>query len=216
MNAGGIMPCATAHCDAQYSVASPPLYQSQPLCGVSNASQATTASCTSTSAASSGAGGALLNQAAARAALLRTRMLTRDVPIPGDRLLEPLTQRRASTEAEELLRACRVELSPRLAVRHRRVPHQLAVESRQLRDQLRQLADRRLDARAQVDRLDAVVPLGRQGQTLGCVVDVEELARRRPVAPQDHLAARVRHLADQRRDHVRRLEVEVVARAVEV
>src|SRR4029079_19053209 len=117
------MPCATAHCDDQYSVASPPLYQSQPFRGVSNASHATTASCTSTSAASSGTGGALLNQAAARTAALRTRMLTRDVSIPGDRLLEPLAQRRARTEAEELLRACRVELSPALCGRQRRGPH---------------------------------------------------------------------------------------------
>src|SRR3954447_9290343 len=208
MNAGGIMPWATAHCDAQYSVASPPLYQSQPLCGVSNASHATTASCTSTSAPSSGTAGALLNQSAARTAALRTCMLTRGVSIPGDRLLEPLTQRRARAEAEELLRARRVELSARLAVRHRRVPHQLALEPRQLRDQLGELADRRLDTGAEVDRLAGVVPLGRERQARRRVVHVEELAGRRAVAPQHDLPGRVGHLPDQRRDHVRGVEVE--------
>ena len=78
-----------------------------------------------------------------------------------------------------------------------------------------------LDAAAQVDRLARVVALGRQHDALGGVLDVEELARRRAVAPQHDLArrrarARVDELADHRRDDVRRLQVEVVARAVEV
>src|SRR3954452_6666573 len=110
MNAGGIIPCATDHCEAQYSVASPPLYQIHPLCGVSNASHATTANCAATSTASSGVGRALLDQAAARTTALRARMLSRDIPIPRDRLLQPFTQRRRRTEAEQTLGAACVEL----------------------------------------------------------------------------------------------------------
>ena len=52
------------------------------------------------------------------------------------------------------------------------------------------------------------------------VLDVQELARRRAVAPQHDLAVarapRADELADHRRDHVGRLQVEVVARAVQV
>ena len=68
--------------------------------------------------------------------------------------------------------------------------------------------------------LGAVVAVGGEEQALDAVLDVEELARRRPVAPERdaRVAARpgLRHLADERGDHVRGLEVEVVARAVEV
>ena len=47
----------------------------------------------------------------------------------------------------------RVERAPRLPVRHRRVPDDLALEPGQLGDRLGELADRDLDAGAEVDRL---------------------------------------------------------------
>src|SRR5882672_1377030 len=169
----GIQPWAIDHCAVQYSVASPPLYQIHPLCGVPKAS-----------AASSGAGRALLNQSTVRRAALRARMLPGGVPIPGNRPLEPFAQRRLRAEAEELLRTRSVELATRLTVRHRRVPDQLAVEARELGDQLRELADRRLDTGAEVHRLRAVVALGRQQHPLRGVIDVQELACRRAVAPE--------------------------------
>ena len=88
------------------------------------------------------------------------------------------------------------------------------------RDELGGLADRRLLAGAEVDRLGTVVPVAGEREPGDAVVDVEELAGRRAVAPEQDLLlaalAGLDHLADQRRDHVRRLEVEVVARAVEV
>ena len=55
------------------------------------------------------------------------------------------------------------------------------------RDELGGLADRGLDARAEVDRLRAVVALGREDEAVDAVVDVEELARRRAVAPEHDL-----------------------------
>ena len=84
--------------------------------------------------------------------------------------------------------ARRVEAAPRLAVRHRRVPHDLAFEAGELRDQLGELADRDLDARAEVHGLGAVVALGGEHEPFDAVVDVEELARRRAVAPEHDLA----------------------------
>src|SRR5438067_9294114 len=98
-------PCATDHWDAQYAVATRPLYQIQPLWRVPKAIQATTPNCARTSAPRSGAGRALLNQSVALSIALRTRMLARVIAIPDDRLLQPLAQRRAGAEAEQLLRA---------------------------------------------------------------------------------------------------------------
>jgi hypothetical protein len=87
-------------------------------------------------------------------------------------------------------------------------------------DQLGEVLDRDLLAGAEVDRLVAVVPERCEHDPLGAVVDVEELACGRAVAPEDDLRLTallcLDHLPDQRRDHVRRLEVEVVSRAVEV
>ena len=52
------------------------------------------------------------------------------------------------------------------------------------RDRLGEVADARLDAGADVDRLGAVEVLGGEQQRAGGVVDVEELARRRARAPE--------------------------------
>ena len=73
-----------------------------------------------------------------------------------------------------------------------RVPRDLAVEAGQLRDQLGQIADRDLVAGAEVDRLGAVVPLGGEHEPFDAVVDVEELARRRAVAPEHDRGRRCR------------------------
>src|ERR687898_203885 len=77
--------------------------------------------------------------------------------VPRHRPLETLAQTGLRPEAEEALGLRRVERAAWLPVRHRRVPDDLAAEAGQVRDQLRDLPDRRLDARAEVDRLGAVV-----------------------------------------------------------
>ena len=92
----------------------------------------------------------------------------------------------------------------------------LAREAGDVGDELRELADRDLGAGTEVDRLVAVVALGDQHQALDEIVDVEELAGRRAVAPEHDLAVRVDHLADQVGDHVGVRRVEVVARPVQV
>src|SRR3954467_6826024 len=107
--------------------------------------------------------------------------------IPGNRPLEALAQRRAGLEPEQLLRAGGVQASAWLPVRHRLVPGDLAAESRQLGDQLGELTDRDLLARADVHRLLPVVAVRGERERLGCVLDIEELAGRGAVAPEHDL-----------------------------
>ncbi len=122
----------------------------------------------------------------------------------------------ASLEPEELTRACRVEAARGWPFGIDVSPFELAVEARQLGDQLGELADRDLGAGAEVDRIGAVVAIGGKCQPLHAVLDVEELAGGRAVPPEHDPVAAVDHLPDQIRDDVRCLQVEVVARAVEV
>ena len=74
--------------------------------------------------------------------------------------------------------------------------------------------------RVDVDRLLALIALRRQHDRLGRVLDIEELAGRASRAPDGDLGRparrRVHALLDQRRDHVRRARVEVVAGAIQV
>jgi len=98
--------------------------------------------------------------------------------VPRDRALEPFAQRRARLEAEEVAGASGVEAPARLAVRHRRIPFDLACEARELCDLFRKLANRDLDAGAEVHRLCTVVLLRGQHQPFDAVIHVEELARR--------------------------------------
>ena len=66
----------------------------------------------------------------------------------------------------------------------------------------------------------AGIALHQQHEGVGAVVDVQELAPRRAGAPDDHLPVAAQlglvRLADQRRDDVAGVEVEVVAGAVEI
>src|SRR5690349_11586651 len=201
--------CPTAHCDVQYSVESPPLYQTKPLCGVSNANHAVSASWTAHSAASNGSGRARLRYVTPRAAASSAR--ERVLPIPRNRSLEALAERGGRAEAEPLGGARRVEVTSRLPVRHRCVPRDLAGEAGQLGDQLGELADCRLDAGAEVDRLRVVVAICGEQQAVHAVLDVEELACRRAVAPENDLLVALEHLADQRGDDMRGAQIEVVA-----
>ncbi len=100
------------------------------------------------------------------------------------------------------------------------VPDDLAGVAGRIGDRACELANRDLVAGAEVHRVCAVVLLRRQRQALGAILDVQELPRRRAVTPEhDRLVAALaglEHLPDQGRDHMRALEVEVVARPVEV
>src|SRR6185503_13912773 len=114
----------------QYSVASPPLYQRNPLWGVRQAIHAPTSSCTTTSPASSGTGRASrrrspkawnAGESRPESGVATSGRDTAEhlVAVPGDRPLEPVAQRGPGAEAEQALRARHVEGASRLAVRHR-------------------------------------------------------------------------------------------------
>src|ERR1041384_8850225 len=80
-----------------------------------------------------------------------------------------------------------VELAARLAVGLRRIPADAAGEAAQARDELGQIANGDLESGADVHRVGRVVALGREQDSLGRVARVQELARRRAVAPGDDL-----------------------------
>ena len=137
-----------------------------------------------------------------------------------DRPRQPVLELDGRLEAHELAGARDVEVALRLPVRPRRVPHELALEAGEPRDELGEVADGGLAPDPEVDRVGDVEVLGGEQQPARGVVDVEKLARRRAGAPQRHrrLARvdRLDELADHRRDDVRALEVEVVVGPVEV
>jgi hypothetical protein len=87
-------------------------------------------------------------------------------------------------------------------------------------DQPGQITDGDLLATAEVHWIAAVVSLGARHHALRRILGIEELARRAAVAPQHDLIlagiARLDALADHGWDDVRRLQIEVVARAVQV
>ena len=144
----------------------------------------------------------------------RTRAPARDTRRPCARALREAAS--SPRSPKQLARARRVDAAARLSVRLRRVPPDASLESRHARDELGEVADRDLLAGAEVHRLGRVVAIRREHEPLDAVVDVEELARRRAVAPEHDLLRRVDHLADQIRDHVRVRRVEAVARPVEI
>ena len=105
----------------------------------------------------------------------------------------------------------------RLAVGLGRVPHDLALEAGGVRDQLGQVADGDLVARAEVDRLGAVIALAPRAQIPSAASSTYRNSRVGLPSPQSTTSScGLEHLPDQGRNDVRPLEVEVVARAEEV
>src|SRR4051794_34450259 len=94
-----------------------------------------------------------------------------------DRAPQAVRQLHPRLEADELACPRDVEVALGLAVGARRVPLDLALEAGQPADELGEVADPRLAADAEVDRIGDVEPLGGQQQAARGVVDVEEFAR---------------------------------------
>src|SRR5262245_4861551 len=126
---------------------------------------------------------------AAAAALAPTDTRDRRA-VPGDGALDPFAQRCSRLEAEELPRTSRVDASARLAVRLLLIPRDAALVSRHVGDELGEVLDGDLMGRAEIDRLGAVEAFRGQHESLDTVVDVQELARRRSVAPEHDLVVR--------------------------
>jgi hypothetical protein len=140
--------------------------------------------------------------------------------VPVDRAPQSLLQAGAGAKAEASRGAAGVEAPPRLAVGLAAVPLDRDLDPDQASDGARQLLDADLRAAADVHRLGRVVALGRTDDPFGGVLDVDELARRASRSPHRDRAGApalgVDALADERRDHVRRLRIGAVARAVGV
>src|SRR5207302_1503981 len=96
---------------------------------------------------------------------------------PCDRLLEAVAEIGACGETEVVAGTGRVKHSPRLPIRLRRIPANLATVFGEVDDQSREVADRDLEAGADVHRFGTIVKLGAKDDRLGGVVDVNELAR---------------------------------------
>ena len=113
-----------------------------------------------------------------------------------------------------------IEQLARCAVRLGRVKRQLAFEPDDIADQLRQLADRNIFAASDVHDLRRIMVLEQEHTRVGHVVDVQKFAPRIARPPDDELARaiylRLVRLPQQRREHVRREQIEVVVRAVEI
>src|SRR5262245_58437135 len=103
--------------------------------------------------------------------------------VPFDRPSQAILKERLRPEAELALGAAYVQTPARLAVGLAGIPDDIALEAGQPGDRLDEVADRDLHAAAKVDRLVALVALGRQHDPRGGVLDIQELARRRAVAP---------------------------------
>ena len=113
-----------------------------------------------------------------------------------------------------------IEQLARCAIGLRRVPDQLGGRIDHVGDRLGQLTDREVDAGPDVDVRVVRVVLHQEQAGGRQVVDMEELANGAPGAPHLDLVGvglfGVVELADQGGDHVRRIEIEVVAGAVQV
>ena len=123
----------------------------------------------------------------------------------------PPAQRRKPRAAHQLARR---------PVRLARIDRDRPAVADRLGDELGELADRQVLARADVDRRRRGIDLQHERQRVGAVVDMEKLATRRAAAPDRHRrqapALGVVRLADQRRQHVTGVRIEVVAGAVKI
>ena len=125
-------------------------------------------------------------------------------PVPGHGPLEPVAQRRRRLPAEELAGAAS-RRGRGAAGRSASSVSQMISPSKPVTSATIS-ASSRIEVSSPVPRLTgsrAVVALGGEREPLDAVVDVEELPRRRAVAPEHDLVPALEHLPDQLRDHVR-------------
>src|SRR4051794_24514736 len=136
-------------------------------------------------------------------------LVLRDAPIdeiqvlarPGDRAAQPVLERRPSYEAELALGLLgAAEAQDRVIPRPGRRDLELRARTAQLDDQLRELADRRLDAARQVVDIAGLAALG-TGQEAACdILDVDEVARGHAAVVELHRQALESAVDEGRRD----------------
>src|SRR5690606_38105374 len=123
-------------------------------------------------------------------------------------------------ESEFLLGALGVEAAAGLAVGFGGVPAEFTVEAAEAADGLGEVLDRDLHAGTEIDRLGAVVAVGRHSNALGGVADEEEFAGGGTCAPDFIVIGPFVHgcagLADEGGDHVTAGWIKVVARSIQI
>src|SRR5438128_2288821 len=114
----------------------------------------------------------------------------------------------------------RIERSARLPVRLAGIENEPPLEAHQGADQLGEVTDPDLTSAAEIDGIGTFVPFASSKDALSGVLDVKELARRRPVTPERYLLLtgfhRLVDLADDRWNDVRGLQVEIVAGPIQI
>src|SRR3990170_3003897 len=133
---------------------------------------------------------------------------------PVDGLAQAVVEAGRGAEPEAFFGTACVKGAAGLAIRPGGVPDDVAVVSGHPGDPHGQVADADFDARAEVDRVRPIVAFGPKQDSLGGIADKEEFPAGRAVAPQHDLPLAAlpgfEELADQCRDDVRSLQVEVV------
>src|SRR5207247_6464421 len=137
------------------------------------------------------------------------------LPVPVDRPPQPFLQRVARLQPDEAIGALGARGPPRVPAALARVERDPARVAGEPGDEVHEVADADLPAGGEVHALRALEPLGGEHEAGREVLDVEEVARGRAVAPDDELGL-VEALADGGRDDVRDRRIEAVARAVGV
>src|SRR6478672_1482819 len=134
--------------------------------------------------------------------------------IPVDCALEAGAEISGRGEAKAFLRARHVEHPSRLTVRLGWVEYEPSLESGEIRHELCQIPNADFKTGADIDRFRRIVALGRQHDRPRAVFDEEEFACRVPGPPALHFGCAsldgVDAFANQRRNDVRRLRIEVV------
>src|SRR5205823_10370095 len=124
-------------------------------------------------------------------------------PIVGAR--NPIAERNRRMPAE-IIELANIEKFARHAVRLGRVPGQFAIKTNYVANQLRQLADGNVRARADVNDFGRIIFFKKKQTRTGRIVDMKKFAPRFARAPYDKLA-RPSHfgfmrLAEKRRQHM--------------
>jgi hypothetical protein len=139
---------------------------------------------------------------------------------PLDRLFKPSLERRRSYEPKPLPSLGNIQAAAWLAVRPGRVPLDLTAELDNTLDDLCKITNLDLLSAAQVDRFRRVVSLRRQDDPFSAILDIEEFPGCVPCAPKYDLrilpSLGFHHLSEQRWDHVRILEIEIIPWAIEI
>ena len=115
----------------------------------------------------------------------------------------------------------RIDEFARRPVRFRCIERETPFEADNATDFLGQLTDRKIEACAAIDRLGTIVSIEQEDRAVGEIVDMQKFAPRRPRPPDSRLRRRPRkfglmELAHQSRQHMARLQIEIVERAVEI